>query len=59
MIFADVEVLVQAMRMHPQQQTPDPAAREALARMIDALTSMGAMQQALSRRERSLSKNCR
>ena len=41
-IFADVEVLVQAMRT----QTLDPAAREDLARMTDALTSMRAMQQA-------------
>ena len=45
-IFADVEFLVQAMRMQPQQQALDPAAREALARMTDALTSMWAMQQA-------------
>ena len=41
-IFADVEVLVQAMRT----QTLDPAAREDLARMTEALTSMRAMQQA-------------
>ena len=33
-------------RMQPQQQTLDPAAREALARMSDAPTSMRAMQQA-------------
>ena len=44
-IFADVEVLVQALRLQPQQQTLDPVAREALARMTDALTSMTAMQQ--------------
>ena len=44
--FADVEVLLQAMRMQPQQQTLDPAVRQALARMTDALTSMRAMQQA-------------
>ena len=45
-IFADVEVLVRAMRLHPQQQNLDPAAREALARMTGALTNMRAMQQA-------------
>ena len=47
--FADEEVLVQAMRMQPQQQTLDPAVREALARMTDALTSMRATQQAQQR----------
>ena len=70
-IFADVEVLVQALRMQPQQKTLDPAAREALARMSDAPTSMRSMQQAQQQeptpttlmtprilRERSLSKNC-
>ena len=45
MIFADVEMLVQALRMQPQQQTLYPAAREASAKMTDALTSMRAMQQ--------------
>ena len=44
-IFADVELLVQALRLQPQQQAFDLAAREALGRMTDALTSMRAMQQ--------------
>ena len=44
-IFADDEVLEKALRMLPQQQTLDSAAREALARMTDAPTSMRAMQQ--------------
>ena len=44
-IFADVEVLAQALRLQPQQQALDAAARESLARMTDALTSMRAMQQ--------------
>ena len=45
MIFADVDVLVQELRLQPQQQTLDPVAREASARMTDAITSMRAMQQ--------------
>ena len=44
-IFADAEVLVQALRVHPQQQNLDAAAREALTRMTDALTNMRAAQQ--------------
>ena len=45
MIFADVGGSG-AMRMQPQQQTLELAAREPLARMTDSLTSMRAMQQA-------------
>ena len=44
-IFADAEVLVQALRVQPQQQTLNTATREALTRMTDVLTSLRAMQQ--------------
>ena len=44
-VVADAEVLVQALRVHPQQQNFDAAAREALIRMTDALTNMRAAQQ--------------
>ena len=42
-IFADAEVLVQALPL--QQQGLDANAREALARMVEALTDMKATQQ--------------